>query len=57
LEEKMERINYECGSCGYKFTRKAEAKIVRCPYCSKEGTVDLVKGNYASKILGEVTGE
>ena len=50
----MDRIKYECGSCGYKFTRKAESKVIRCPYCSKEGTVEVMKGEYASKILGEI---
>jgi ribosomal protein L37AE/L43A len=50
----MEKINYECRKCGYKFSRKVGSKILRCPYCSKEGTVEIVKGNAASKILDEV---
>lgn len=53
----MERVKYECKSCGYKFTRKAESKILRCPYCAKEGTIELMKGEYASKLLDEVSSE
>ncbi len=51
----MERIKYGCKSCGYKFTRKAESKIIRCPYCGKEGTVEVLKGDAASKLLDEVS--
>ena len=51
----MERIKYECKNCGYKFTRKATSKVIRCPYCSKENTVEELKGDGASKLLDEVS--
>ncbi len=49
----MQRTKYECKSCGYKFTRKSSSKVLRCPYCSKQGTVDVMKGDFASRILEE----
>ena len=34
-------IDLECHSCGFKFGR--EKIPPRCPYCSKEGAVGLLK--------------
>ena len=46
-------INLECRSCGYKFSKD---KIPpRCPYCSKENAVGLLKT--AQDLLDETFGE
>lgn len=50
-----QRVKYECSGCGYKFTRKVDAKVLRCPYCSKQGTVEVLKGQFASKLLDDVS--
>ena len=50
----MDRINYACTECNYEFSRKQGLKFMKCPYCGREGTVDLKKGNYASRILEEI---
>ena len=43
----------ECRSCGFKFSLQ---KIpARCPYCSKEGSVGLLKT--AQDLLDETLGE
>ena len=46
-------INLECGSCGFKF-RKAKMPE-RCPYCSTEGAVVLMRT--AQDLLDETFGE
>ena len=46
-------LDLECRQCGYKF-RKASIPQ-RCPYCSVQGSVDLVKS--AQDLLDETLGE
>ena len=46
-------IDLECRSCGFKF--KKEKIPARCPYCSTEGAVGLVKT--AQDLLDETIGE
>ncbi|MEK6983391.1 MAG: hypothetical protein AABX33_02365 [Nanoarchaeota archaeon] len=46
-------IDLECRHCGYKF-RKQKIQN-RCPYCSKEGNVGLLKT--AQDLLNETLGE
>ena len=43
----------ECRSCGFKFRK--EKTPVRCPYCSKESSVGLLKS--AQDLLDETLGE
>lgn len=46
-------MDLECRSCGYKFSL---VKIPpRCPYCSKENSVGLLKD--AQDLLDETLGE
>ena len=45
--------NLECRSCGYKF--KSIKMMERCPYCSKEGSVGMLKS--AQDFLEETLGE
>lgn len=54
----MDRINYRCNSCGYDFSRNSTIKFLKCPYCGKKGTIELKKGDFASRLLEDVpTGE
>ena len=46
-------ISLECRSCGFKFSK--EKIPTRCPYCSKEGAVGLLKT--AQDLLDETLGE
>jgi len=46
-------INLECHSCGFKFQK--EKLPARCPYCSTEGSVGLLKT--AQDLLDETYGE
>ena len=46
-------IDLECHSCGFKF--KKEKISPRCPYCSTEGSVGLLKT--AQDLLDETLGE
>ena len=46
-------IELECRSCGYKF--KSAKMAARCPYCSKDGAVGLMKS--AQDLLNETLGE
>ena len=46
-------MDLECRSCGFKFRK--EKVPVRCPYCSKEGSVGLLKS--AQDLLNETLGE
>ena len=48
----MDKVRYKCGKCGYDFTRNKIVSISKCPYCGKEA-IELVKGDYASKLLEE----
>jgi len=45
----------ECRNCGYKFSSKKTPP--RCPYCSKAGSVGLLKTaqDLLDETLGEVT--
>ena len=46
-------MDLECRSCGFKFSKQ---KIPpRCPYCSKEGAVGLLKT--AQDLVDETIGE
>jgi len=51
---RVERINYICGRCRYKFSRKKNSRInLACPYCDhKEILPD--KGS-ATEIIDEVS--
>ena len=55
MELNIERINYICSSCNYKFSRKADRTFKLCPYCGKEGTVKHYTADFATKIIDEVT--
>ncbi len=55
MDKNTERIRYKCNSCGYEFTRKKGMAVDHCPYCSKKGSIEILKGDYASKILDEVS--
>ena len=46
-------IDFECRNCGFKF--KLVKIPPRCPYCSKEGSVGLLKT--AQDLLDETLGE
>ena len=46
-------IDLECRNCGYKF-RKVKIPA-RCPYCSREGKVGLLKT--AQDLIDETFGE
>ncbi len=46
-------IDLECRHCGFKFRK--EKIPARCPYCSKEGKVGLLKT--AQDLLDETLGE
>ena len=46
-------IDLECRSCGFKF--KKDKMPARCPYCSTEGAVGLLKT--AQDLLYETLGE
>ena len=46
-------IDLECRNCKYKF--KLEKIPARCPYCSKEGSVGLLKT--AQDLVDETLGE
>lgn len=46
-------LDLECRQCGYKFT-KANVPA-RCPYCSTQSSVGLVKS--AQDLLDETLGE
>lgn len=46
-------IDLECRNCGFKFRK--EKISPRCPYCSKEGAVGLLKN--AQDLLDETLGE
>ncbi len=50
-----ERIKYVCNNCSYEFSRNNEVNFLHCPYCGKKGTVDIKKGDFASKVLDEVS--
>jgi len=54
MELNVERKNYVCSNCKYKFSRKAERVLTRCPYCSKEGTISENTADFASKLVDEV---
>ncbi len=54
MELNIERINYICSNCNYKFSRKADRKFIRCPYCGKENTVKENTADFASKLIDEV---
>jgi len=56
MELNVERTNYVCSNCKYKFSRKADRALKRCPYCSKEGTVKENTADFASKLVDEVAG-
>ena len=44
---------FQCTKCKYKFEK--EKKPARCPYCSKDGTVDEVMD--AQELIDEVSSE
>ena len=46
-------LELECRSCGYKFSYKNVPP--RCPYCSKQNSVGLLKS--AQDLLDETLGE
>lgn len=46
-------LELECRQCGYKFRNKAMP--ARCPYCSSQGAVGLLKS--AQDLLDETLGE
>lgn len=46
-------LDLECRKCGYKFSLKKIPQ--RCPYCSKENSVGLLKT--AQDLLDETLGE
>lgn len=46
-------LDLECRKCGYKFRK--EKIPPRCPYCSKENAVGLLKS--AQDLLDETIGE
>ena len=46
-------LDLECHSCGFKFRK--EKIPARCPYCSTEGGVGLLKT--AQDLLNETLGE
>lgn len=46
-------LNLQCRQCGYKFTK--ERMPSRCPYCSKQDAVGLVKT--AQDLIDETVGK
>ena len=56
MENVPERVKYKCKNCRYEFTRNSRVPITHCPYCSKTGTLEMLKGDFASKILDDVDG-
>ena len=55
MEEGNERINYKCNECQYEFSRKQGQAVTRCPYCGKENCLEIDTGDYASKVIDEVS--
>ncbi|MFQ5474884.1 MAG: hypothetical protein ACE5DM_03545 [Candidatus Nanoarchaeia archaeon] len=43
-------IFYQCASCSYSFSRKAEFIFKKCPNCSSE-TISVKQGNSAKRIV------
>jgi DNA-directed RNA polymerase subunit RPC12/RpoP len=52
--EQVERIAYVCRNCNFEFSRKSNIVVKRCPYCGKEGTVEVKSKNYASKLIEDI---
>ncbi|MBN1502740.1 hypothetical protein JW930_04290 [Candidatus Woesearchaeota archaeon] len=50
-EEVQEVLRYHCKACQYNFSKRKSAEVNRCPYCSREGTVELRKS--ANELLIE----
>ena len=49
---------YQCRQCKYKFTPKRSGTVsATCPYCSKEGTVEVVKSaqDYIDEVVGAMS--
>jgi len=44
-------VTYSCRNCRYRFVPKTNKAPVICPYCSKQGTIEIEKD--AAAILKE----
>lgn len=50
----MERsVEYVCSKCNYKFKRKAEPPVNACPYCGRQGTLELQSSKGAASLIEE----
>ena len=50
-------VEYVCNRCNYLFKRKKSVIMHFCPYCSKEGTLDIKSGTPADRLIKESLGE
>src|SRR3989344_3389079 len=53
VKKPVKRYNGYCRRCGYKFT--TQNKNTRCPYCNKVDGIELSEGDYAHKLVKEVS--
>jgi hypothetical protein len=51
----MAKTRYKCSACRFEFSREAGRAVERCPYCSRQGTLSEMKGDFASRMLDEVS--
>jgi len=51
----MAKTRYKCSACRFEFSRESRKPVERCPYCSRNGTVLELKGDFVSKMLDEVS--
>jgi predicted RNA-binding Zn-ribbon protein involved in translation (DUF1610 family) len=49
---KSDKSNYQCGSCGFGFTREKSAIVNACPYCGKNNVRNAFK-NSAQNLIEE----
>jgi hypothetical protein len=53
--QKMAKSKYKCSACRFEFSKEAEKEMGICPYCSRQGTLAEMKGDFASRMLDEVS--
>jgi len=53
-QKTVERENFQCSRCSYKFSVRKESRLVRkCPYCASE-KITLRDGITSSRMLNDV---
>jgi transposase-like protein len=51
----MAKTRYKCSACRFEFSRESGKPIGTCPYCNRQDTVTEMKGDFASRMLDEVS--